>query len=436
MKKVAWLFALVVGLSVVGCSKPSSEVEPIASGEIINELSVAVNEQVIDDRETKELVAENTIKKEVNPKSLKETGYYNNASYEIFSQIPLCCNDDFPKYHTDQDDYDEYEKEFIESLVHDYVGIVVSETNKENRTINGYQKIKVPSGKEIIYEFQYQLRKIWPGYPAALYAANYYRLTNPEDVINQSHTGKPLDVNIDEITDGDEFERLSLIFNNYINEKIDFDELGEFIVYKSLYLKDEEKAYNEQVKNNKFTAKKIIKSNFTNSGYDEYLAIFNRGKSLDDASFQLEEYVEIFECIIMDNDVPVDSYRIDGIYSQILDLHWHKKNKFSPTFSQGYVADFNKNGFNEILFLCESAPYSECIAIEFTDNHFESTSLIAAGGNFDYDWENEYFTTSHSGTWKDSFGFDYLRKIAWSESEKCYLIFSEELLTQYNKEIQ
>ena len=427
MKKVAWLlFALVVGLVVMWCNKPSSEVEEVVtsetiSSEIINEASIDVDKK---EQERIDKLFENTdfpknftnaVEDYVFPFSFQ---FPNKRTSRHFGALKdfLSNNESY------EETYKKYEASYIYELVNSNSGLVITETDKIEKTISGIQTFTLPSGKKIEYEFQYKFDD-----KVSIYSLMYYKLKNADDVVKPLHGTINVDSTLSYMGDDPECQKKLDMFSDYINDIIDVKNLGEFKLYSVSHLSD---GREYEHLNTKLKAKCYVKGNFTNSGKDEYLVAYNRGKTLGDYN-SYDEYIEIMACLIVENDQVIRSYKLPRVISIICEGWENAYSKLGESFSQGIVRDFNKNGLNEILFYNQQVLASDYTMFEFIDGLFKEYSIIASIDNSTYDNDTGIFISEDAGDMFDDGGYplDYywIESSIWSEKEKCYILISSEI---------
>ena len=443
MKRIV-LLVLSLCLVVVGCNKPSSKVEAVVTSETISseamqeERSESINLQdsatqsiqSVDDKDDGlqivETVTEPYTELKVGPLS------YVGEDIKCFYVAQILYDYDFRFlwYEESGKSFDEYERDFVAFLMSEISNISITEVNQEKRTIRGIQKHILTSGKELIYEFEYKFDET-----ASLYFLNYNRLTNPELVMREPRQTRQPKVKMEFMKDDPNREKLTKLFEDYLNSYINFEELGEFNIYKDISVDyiEEFHEYAESVKNNKFSVKEYVKTNLVNSGYDEYLVVFNRGKTLS-FIYELDEHIEIMECLIVKDDKVIQSYRINIQNSRIRD-NWEEEtyDDFVSAFTQGMIGDFNKNGINELIFICDDLfadmkSYSYEM-YEFVDDHFVGGILEFNRGFYcDYDWGKEVFIISESyyEPYRDllipnPYEYEWIENFIWCEEEHYYI---------------
>ena len=152
-----------------------------------------------------------------------------------------------------------------------------------------------------------------------------------------------------------------------------------------------------------------VKGNFTNSGYDEYFVMFYE----DDPDPEIyDQFIERVRCFVVSEGKIINDYYIShsgGFFYP--GLRYDKLSEvkdFGFKFSQGWIADFNQNGINEIylaaLFTIEGGGL---LMIEYNDGAFVSGYVY--GDRYDIvgiDWYKKMIIIkdkSINGEWIDDY---------------------------------
>ena len=454
MKKVAWLlFALVL---VMGCNKAED-----AGNKQINEV-VVVGET--ENNDLTQTATDDSVKDEneitIQSKPLSET--YNSSGLETVETVvapytelkkdSLMCFDnqdvlasDFgwvlnkkriPYYLFDETSrfqiYEDEEKDQIEYITSEYPNTMITNCDRNKKTIEGYQIITTPNNMELKYNF------VWQYYDEINdYAYTYYTLENTSDFFTiPSPTQQPM-VDLLEMKDDPNVDYLSSVFEAYINNDAIIDAFDE--KNKNTAYGEEINEASKQLNDNIFKVINYVKGNFVNSGYDEYLVFFNRGMQFENEFFvDYMSYIELGACVILKDGIIIQSYGLPGV-DGLLDFAWYydqdnrvkpKRQDFATRFIQGWVGDFNKNGKNEII-IEDLGPFgsTDIFVLEFDEDHFVRRFLMDFTGRINtltYDWGNESFICEYGFTQHVIFDKTYRAIIKWSEKENCYIHISNE----------
>ncbi|UTC62464.1 clustered-type lipoprotein [Treponema sp. OMZ 787] len=163
-----------------------------------------------------------------------------------------------------------------------------------------------------------------------------------------------------------------------------------------------------------------VKGNFTNSGYDEYFVMFYRDHPNPEIDDQFIERVRCF--LVSEGKIINDCYISHSggfFYPGLSDDKLSEVKDFGFKFSQGWIADLNQNGINEIylaaLFNIEGG---EVLMIEFSDKSFVTGYVYDARYDIEnaivfIDWYKKMIT-AESSEWID----DY----QWSDTLKEFIL--------------
>ena len=152
-----------------------------------------------------------------------------------------------------------------------------------------------------------------------------------------------------------------------------------------------------------------VKGNFTNSGYDEYFVMFYRdhpNPEIDD------QFIERVRCFIVSEDKIINDYYISNsggfFYPGLRYDKLSEVKDFGFKFSQGWIADFNQNGINEIYLAALFDIYGGgLLIIEYNDGSFVSSYVY--DNRYDIvgiDWYKKMIIIkdkSRSGEWIDDY---------------------------------
>ena len=152
-----------------------------------------------------------------------------------------------------------------------------------------------------------------------------------------------------------------------------------------------------------------VKGNFTNSGYDEYFVMFYRdhpNPEIDD------QFIERVRCFIVSEDKIINDYYISNsggfFYPGLRYDKLSEVKDFGFKFSQGWIADFNQNGINEIYLAALFDIYGGgLLIIEYNDGSFVSGYVY--DNRYDIvgiDWYKKMIIIkdkSRSGEWIDDY---------------------------------
>ncbi len=169
-----------------------------------------------------------------------------------------------------------------------------------------------------------------------------------------------------------------------------------------------------------------VKGNFTNSGYDEYFVMFYRdhpNPEIDD------QFIERVRCFIVSEDKIINDYYISNsggfFYPGLRYDKLSEVKDFGFKFSQGWIADFNQNGINEIYLAALFDIYGGgLLIIEYNDGSFVSGYVY--DNRYDIvgiDWYKKMIIIkdkSRSGEWID----DY----QWNDTLKEFILYKEQIL--------
>ncbi|MGI5064657.1 clustered-type lipoprotein [Treponema putidum] len=152
-----------------------------------------------------------------------------------------------------------------------------------------------------------------------------------------------------------------------------------------------------------------VKGNFTNSGYDEYFVMFYE----DDPDPEIyDQFIERVRCFVVSEGKIINDYYISHsggfFYPGLSNDKLSEVKDFGFKFSQGWIADFNQNGINEIylaaLFTIEGGGL---LMIEYNDGAFVSGYVY--GDRYDIvgiDWYKKMIIIkdkSINGEWIDDY---------------------------------
>ncbi|UTC63534.1 clustered-type lipoprotein [Treponema sp. OMZ 787] len=169
-----------------------------------------------------------------------------------------------------------------------------------------------------------------------------------------------------------------------------------------------------------------VKGNFTNSGYDEYFVMFYE----DDPDPEMgDQYIERVRCFLVSEGKIINDYYISHSGGYFYPALTHDKlpevKDFGYKFSQGWIADLNQNGINEIylaaLFNIEG---DRLLMIEYNDESFVTSYVY--GDRYDIlsiDWYKKMIIIkdkSMNGEWID----DY----QWNDTLKEFILYRGRIL--------
>ncbi|MGI5062606.1 clustered-type lipoprotein [Treponema denticola] len=169
-----------------------------------------------------------------------------------------------------------------------------------------------------------------------------------------------------------------------------------------------------------------VKGNFTNSGYDEYFVMFYE----DDPDPEIDDqFIERVRCFVVSEGKIISDYYISNsggfFYPGLSNDKLSEVKDFGFKFSQGWIADFNQNGINEIyLAAFFSIEGGGLLMVEYNDGAFVSGYVY--GDRYDIvsiDWYKKMIIIkdkSGNGEWID----DY----QWNDTLKEFILYKEQIL--------
>ena len=169
-----------------------------------------------------------------------------------------------------------------------------------------------------------------------------------------------------------------------------------------------------------------VKGNFTNSGYDEYFVMFYE----DDPDPEIDDqFIERVRCFVVSEGKIISDYYISNsggfFYPGLSNDKLSEVKDFGFKFSQGWIADFNQNGINEIyLAAFFSIEGGGLLMVEYNDGAFVSGYVY--GDRYDIvsvDWYKKIIIIkdkSGNGEWID----DY----QWNDTLKEFILYKEQIL--------
>ena len=169
-----------------------------------------------------------------------------------------------------------------------------------------------------------------------------------------------------------------------------------------------------------------VKGNFTNSGYDEYFVMFYE----DDPDPEIDDqFIERVRCFVVSEGKIISDYYISNsggfFYPGLSNDKLSEVKDFGFKFSQGWIADFNQNGINEIyLAAFFSIEGGGLLMVEYNNGAFVSGYVY--GDRYDIvsvDWYKKMIIIkdkSGNGEWID----DY----QWNDTLKEFILYKEQIL--------
>ena len=169
-----------------------------------------------------------------------------------------------------------------------------------------------------------------------------------------------------------------------------------------------------------------VKGNFTNSGYDEYFVMFYE----DDPDPEIyDQFIERVRCFVVSEGKIISDYYISNsggfFYPGLSNDKLSEVKDFGFKFSQGWIADFNQNGINEIyLAAFFSIEGGGLLMVEYNDGSFVTDYVY--GDRYDIvsvDWYKKMIIIkdkSGNGEWID----DY----QWNDTLKEFILYKEQIL--------
>lgn len=349
MKKLVWLLivAMALGLSVVGCNKPSSEVEPIVSRETIG--SETVNEATIDVVEEKGSEA---------PKSellIKAEEYeaYLQAEHQKFEEQVKHSRFNTPDSVT----LENIKNNEIESRYYydENKKIKAYDFEYDERNCTCKYKIISAKGQELEYKAVFQrdpCREKFK-YQTDFHGRHAYYDFDP-DIYYLISIELVSEISAKQIVYDEAMPVWSVV-------NMEYDENKETIIPILEQYEDENQPfynmYNDTV--NKSLVLDYVKANFTGSDYDEYLVVYAK-QSNEDASFP-----ERLKCVLVDGDTVKKSFDIPVVLFNSIDTFENKNigYDFGYVFSHGIIDDYNNDGLNEIYFYATSLVHTYCLCV-------------------------------------------------------------------------
>ena len=374
MKKVAWLlFALVL---VIGCNKPSSEVEPIVSRETIG--SETVNEATID------------VVEEKGSEAPKSELLIKAEEYEAYLQ------EEYQKYN-------EQEKCYVFNTPRS----VTQENIENNEIVSEYyqgENRKIPA-----YDFEYDDRNCSCKYRVVSYKGQEleYRAVFIRDPYREKYEDRAkIKIHEEDYEDYYEFDPNTYYFEStelltIINEKDLKDENADCVIGEAINMVEDEQrneviALLEKYHDERHpfyseskgyvTESRVIdyvKVNLTDSGYDEYLVIYGEYDANANVYYELLPYPKRLSCVLVDGNTVVKDYAIPiylGYYDPMKDIrapYSGYKSNFGFEFAHGFINDCNNNNLNEVWYYADIQPADAALYnIEFNGEKFR-TNLIS-----------------------------------------------------------
>ena len=169
-----------------------------------------------------------------------------------------------------------------------------------------------------------------------------------------------------------------------------------------------------------------VKGNFTNSGYDEYFVMFYE----DDPDPEIyDQFIKRVRCFVVSEGKIISDYYISNsggfFYPGLSNDKLSEVKDFGFKFSQGWIADFNQNGINEIyLAAFFSIEGGGLLMVEYNDGFFVTDYVY--GDRYDIvsiDWYKKMIIIkdkSGNGEWID----DY----QWNDTLKEFILYKEQIL--------
>jgi len=169
-----------------------------------------------------------------------------------------------------------------------------------------------------------------------------------------------------------------------------------------------------------------VKGNFTNSGYDEYFVMFYE----DDPDPEIyDQFIERVRCFVVSEGKIISDYYISNsggfFYPGLSNDKLSEVEAFGFKFSQGWIADFNQNGINEIyLAAFFNIEGGGLLMVEYNDGSFVTGYVY--GDRYDIvsvDWYKKIIIIkdkSGNGEWID----DY----QWNDTLKEFILYKEQIL--------
>ena len=166
-----------------------------------------------------------------------------------------------------------------------------------------------------------------------------------------------------------------------------------------------------------------VKANLTNSGYDEYLVLY------EDVDKYAKDYISRVKCLIISGNKVIKDYCIafpHNTYFLPTYYFYEYRNNFDNfgfQFSQGWINDFNQNGINEVYFSCVFSGmvgHGYLLHIEFNDNKFSTEYISIYNYDIDsIDWHEKRINVVYHDAW-----IKWLDSMIWNESTKQYVLES------------
>ena len=125
----------------------------------------------------------------------------------------------------------------------------------------------------------------------------------------------------------------------------------------------------------KYNLLKCIEGNFTNSGNNEYIVFFEDPAKRYEGNENLPPKINKVFIFIFNNSNLINEIKLDifssGYREYDLEIIKNINNVFGPWHDYCYIKDFNRNGFDEIVFFSISGRDFVVYFIEYKNEKFE-----------------------------------------------------------------
>ena len=327
----------------------------------------------------------------------------------IIAQIPVAATDaDLEQKRAITGLYDHKKK------VYNYTNF--EEVIKEGDSYHCKQKVKTQNGRILDYNLQIKKPKF-----RKYYAVSGIELMSSIDIgnIDKKIIEQQLHEEIYDLKTDEKKDEMIKLFEDYENT--------QYPLFKEVVHTDWDTGV--KTKGYKQYDMKIldyVKGNFTNSGYDEYFVMFYE----DDPDPEIyDQFIERVRCFVVSEGKIISDYYISNsggfFYPGLSNDKLSEVEAFGFKFSQGWIADFNQNGINEIyLAAFFNIEGGGLLMVEYNDGSFVTGYVY--GDRYDIvsvDWYKKIIIIkdkSGNGEWID----DY----QWNDTLKEFILYKEQIL--------
>ena len=337
---------------------------------------------------------------------------------------------------------DDYDLVYIQAL---YTGTNIGKDNRicytdvevikfeREKEIECRQKRTAKNGKDFFYSIKYEWDKI-----AKKFINTKYEFEQELNIggINEKIIKKQVHGIVIESKEDPDKERLIPMFESYMT-KLDKNDKYHYTYYVLDY----------------------IRGNFTNSGYDEYIVFFTNDsrKEMEEAGEHHPNFYskdgKLSDITWKNNICDIACFIVEGsTFKKVYDIYFrgsiflpaYEKSSslygslnprqmpyitnFGKQFFQGWVADLNQNGINEIYIYFPWKGTVRITMAEFIDKDFEFKCIEILGDEFNnVDWHKKTFNGNYYSIElrDDTYGILWYKEIfQWNEDDDNYWLQS------------